>query len=70
MNKQRLCNNTSGITGVMWKKREQKWYAKIIKDNKEICLGYYDDFNEAVNARKKAEREYFGEFAYDYSQAM
>lgn len=70
MNKRLLKSNTSGVTGVMWKNREQKWYAKIVVNDKEICLGYYDEFKDAVCARKQAEKKYFGEFSYDYSQAM
>lgn len=52
-------NNTSGCVGVTWKKRKQKWSASIGLECK-LCydLGYFDTFEEAVQARKKAE-EYF-----------
>lgn len=53
--------NTSGRTGVYWFKRVQKWTAAIIFKGKQIHLGYFDDFNSAVEAREKAEIEYFGE---------
>ena len=43
-----------------WFKRE-KWTAAIIFKGKQIHLGYFDDFNSAVEAREKAEIEYFGE---------
>ena len=63
-------NNTSGVTGVGWDKRYGKWQARIKKNYKSIHLGYFDAFEDAVNARKEAEEKYFGEFAYDYSQQM
>jgi len=29
---------------------------------KQIHLGYYDDFDEAVQVRKEAEEKYYGEY--------
>lgn len=37
---------------------------------KDIYLGYYKDFDEAVKVRKEAEEKYFGEYSYDNSQRM
>jgi hypothetical protein len=51
-------NNTSGITGVCWDKRYKKWHARIQVDMKPIHLGYFDTFEEAVAARKDANRKY------------
>jgi hypothetical protein len=61
--------NTSGVTGVRWHKRYNKWIANIVVYGKTIHLGYYDVFEEAVKARKKAEEKYFGDFSYDKSMA-
>ena len=61
-------NNTSGCTGVVWNKRVCKWMANIKYNNKRIHLGYFIDFNDAVQARKWAENIYFGEWSYDNSQ--
>ncbi len=61
-------NNTSGVTGVFWDGRIDKWTAQIKYNYKNIILGYYDDFNEAVEVRKQAEEEYFGKYSYDNSQ--
>lgn len=63
-------NNTSGVTGVTWQKNRGKWRVRIRVNQKEIYLGEFKDFEDAVNARKEAEEKYFGEFAYDYSQQM
>ena len=47
--------NTSGAMGVHWDKRRQTWMAYIRRHGKRKHLGYYDDFNAAVSARKDAE---------------
>jgi len=51
-------NSRSGITGVHWLKREQLYRAKINVSGKEIVLGYFKNFEEAVKIRKQAEIEY------------
>lgn len=63
-------NNTSGVTGVYWASREQKWRATIKVNYKYIELGDFDDFNDAVRARKDAEKVYFKNFSYDESQKL
>lgn len=64
MNRGIQSNNTSGVTGVQWDKKQQKWVAQIKISGKTILLGYYPLKEEAVYARKEAEKKYFGEFAY------
>ncbi len=56
-NKGILKNNTSGYTGVY--KRNNKWCARININKKQINLGTFDTFEEAKQARIKAEIEYF-----------
>lgn len=54
------CDNTSGHKGVSWNKRRCKWRAYITVDkSNQISLGYYEDVNEAIKARKEAEDELF-----------
>lgn len=67
MNASKKSNNTSGITGVRFYKKRNKWNAQIMFNYKAINLGYFDTFDEAVNVRKQAEEKYFGEFSYDNS---
>ena len=62
-NKQRARNNTSGIIGVNWNNREQKWIARIQVDGKRILLGKFDVKSDATKARLSAEQRYFKEFA-------
>lgn len=63
MNKGKQRNNISGITGIGWIKKIQKWRARITFNEKEIYLGVFDNKDEAIKARLCAEKEYFGEFA-------
>ena len=56
-------NNTSGFLGIFLDKRSKKWCAKIKKNRKDHFLGYFEDLDDAVFARLKAEKELFGEFS-------
>ncbi len=54
-NKKQYKNNTSGVVGVSWAKHCNKWRAIITVEKKQISLGLFVEFHEAVNARKNAE---------------
>lgn len=56
-------SNTSGVTGVWWHKEIKRWRADIKVNRKKICLGSFIEKDDAVKARKEAEKKYFGEFA-------
>jgi hypothetical protein len=56
-------NNTSGAKGVHFFKVTNKWSSFIKINRKSIHLGYFLTFEEAVDARKKAEIRYHGEYA-------
>ena len=62
-NKSLAKNNTSGITGVYFRKDVNKWVSQIIVNDKNIHLGYFFSKIDAIRARLKAEIKYFGEFA-------
>ena len=51
--------NTSGFKGVSWDKKRKRWEAYIHFKYKKIHLGLYDDIEDAIKARLKAEEEYF-----------
>jgi hypothetical protein len=51
-------DNSSGVTGVSFRKNSGKWVANISFDGKQKHLGYFDTKESAISARKKAEREY------------
>lgn len=50
-------DNTSGVVGVVWHKRHRKWMAGTSLNGKYQFLGLFDDFDEAVAARKQAEQQ-------------
>ena len=60
-------DNTSGVSGVYWHKTNQKWISRIDKDGKSIYLGCFDNYQDAVLARQKAEQIYFKEYSYQNS---
>lgn len=57
-NRRMLKNNTSGITGVAWHKRDQKWGSKISVGGKQINLCYSKVKTDAVIVRWEAEKKY------------
>ena len=52
--------NTSGRTGVWYRKDTGRWAAEIIKDKKKISLGCYATKEEAIKAREQGELKYYG----------
>lgn len=57
-NTRRQSNNTSGQTGVHWCENEKKWIARISVDRKRYLLGLFEELDDAIAARKKAEKDY------------
>ncbi len=49
------CTNTSGVLGVSFHRRFQKWQAQIGRPGPGSHLGYFSLFEEAVAARRAAE---------------
>ena len=63
-------NNTSGVKGVSWNKRNGKWEAYISLKNKRKWLGCFSDKQDAVNARKEAEEKYFKPILEKYGKTQ
>lgn len=51
-------DNTSGFKGVSFNIRKRKWAAYIVVRRKQIHLGYFNELENAVAARLKAEQHY------------
>lgn len=51
-------DNTSGIIGVYWVDKSNKWGARICVDGKNVHLGSFDNISDASCARKSAEIKY------------
>lgn len=51
-----VARNKSGVTGVRWLGRDCRWRASITANCERIHLGEFQQFDEAVKARKSAEK--------------
>lgn len=49
-------NRTSGLMGVSWHSKKQKWRAGISHKNKSMHIGYFSDPNEAHAAYLSVKR--------------
>lgn len=60
-NRNRLLNskNTSGVTGVSWCNKMQKWKVTLQSNGKSLHGGYFSDIEEAKQARKDLEKKYW-----------
>lgn len=67
MNSKPNNRNTSGVPGVHQRKDNGKWVARITINDERLYLGTFVNFEDAVEARRKAEDMYFGEFSYSNS---
>lgn len=56
-------NNTSNVIGVYWHKAAKKWAAQIMLEGKNMHLGSFKGKDDAIKARRDAERKYHGDFA-------
>lgn len=50
--------NTTGVIGVSYNKKYDKYYAQIYIKGKNIYLGWHDTLEEAATARAEAEKLY------------
>ena len=62
-------NNTSGMQGVDWLSKKQRWRASICFKGKRRYLGSYEKFEDAVKARKRAEEEIHDRFLEEFAAA-
>jgi len=65
INSKTYSNNTSGRKGVGWDKSRNKWIASITYNKKQMHLGRFEEFEDAVKAREEAEEIYHKEFIYN-----
>lgn len=59
-------NNTSGVTGVDWLTRKRRWRASICFKGVRRSRGTFENFDDAVEARKRAEAELYQPFLEKY----
>ena len=53
-----ITDDSKDIPGVCWSNASNKWRAYINIDGKQKHLGYFDDIEDAIKARKEAESIY------------
>ena len=63
-------NNTSGVPGVDWLTRKQRWRATICFKGRRYYLGSYTRFEDAVHARKEAESKFHDKFLKEYAMTF
>jgi hypothetical protein len=59
INQRVRCDNTSGVKGVYWDEKSNKWIARISINRKRKNLGSFLTKEDAIAARLKAEEEYY-----------
>ena len=63
-NSKKSIRNTSGVKGVNWDKKRNKWRVRITIDGKRIELGWFDNKEDAIKVREETENKYWGEYGY------
>ncbi len=70
MNASMRSNNISGFTGVWFNKERNVWMVEIKADKQKKYIGSFTNFDDAVEARKKAEEKYFNEWSFKNSTGV
>lgn len=61
-NKSKYKNNTSGVRGVNFDNQNNRWRARLAFEKKYVLNKLFDNFLDAVNARREAELKFFGKY--------
>ena len=62
LNKRLQSNNVTGVRGVYRITAKSKWRVEIKKHGIKTHIGYFDNFEDAVAARRAAELDKFGRY--------
>jgi hypothetical protein len=55
----KVTNKTSGVLGVYFEKKRNKWRARLNINKKTIDLGFYEHLDDAKKAREAGVKKYF-----------
>lgn len=55
-------DNKTGVKGVNWDKNRNKWQAQLQINKKKVLNEHFDNFDDAVKARRDAELKYFNKY--------
>lgn len=61
-------NNKSGVRGVSWNKTKGKWLAELVLRGEQKLYKLFINKQDAINARKEAEKKYFKPIIEKYSE--
>lgn len=67
INSKVIITNSSGAKGVSWFKQSNKWRAYITVSDKHMHLGLFDNINDAIKVRDRAEKEYMAASIQSFS---
>lgn len=67
MNASMRKDNTSNVTGVWLDKRNNNWVAELQINKCKIHIGSFFNKEDAINARRKAEEQYFNDWSFKNS---
>lgn len=70
MNTHPYTTTRSGVLGVTYDKTSNKWQSRIGINGKRIHLGWFDNKDDTIKARKEAEVKYFGNYRFDVCNAQ
>lgn len=56
-------HNKSGVSGVTFRKKTNKWRAEIVVNYQRMGLGEFEKIESAIAARRAAEDKFYGAFA-------
>ena len=68
-NRKPRTDNRSGVPGICWLEKRQKWQVAITVDHHTKWLGYFSDLDQATEVRRRAVHEYHGEFGFKQRKA-
>ena len=64
MNADVYITSSTGVRGVTYDSKVNKWQARIGINYKRIHLGWFDNIEDAIKAREKAEIKYYGKYSF------
>lgn len=68
LNQNKAKNNKTGCKGVSWSRNLKKYHAYITFKGKRYNLGFFDELEDAINARKNAELYYYSPVIKKYEE--
>ena len=63
-------DSKSGVRGVYWQEKRQRYQVQITKDGITYSLGRFIDLDEAISVRLAAEDKHHGDFAFNKREAI